>query len=76
MSWRDAGAAPPEGHKMTFQNMLMVASRDVFYRISLSDRFLELTETTRKVKLAYEELQVTLIHRSLGPANSRTSNMS
>jgi len=45
MSWRDAEAALPG---------------DVFCRMSLCDRFSEITETFRTVKLAYEELEVTL----------------
>ncbi|KAI0078339.1 614 534 cytochrome P450 [Panus rudis PR-1116 ss-1] len=56
LSWTDE-AVPDPGHKLTFRETLYTVSTDVILKVSLPKLALYATERTRKVKLAFEELE-------------------
>jgi len=43
---------------MGFKDSLHIASRDIFYKLFLSDRLLDTTKGLRNIKVAFEELRV------------------
>lgn len=57
ISWED-DATMPSGHQMTFKDALHVVSSDIFLKLIVPNWALGLTERTRKVRLAFNELQV------------------
>ncbi|KAI0064390.1 hypothetical protein BV25DRAFT_316258 [Artomyces pyxidatus] len=57
ISWIDE-LAVPAGHQLTFKDALHVVSSEVVTKILVPDWAADLTSRTRKVRLAYEELDV------------------
>ena len=57
VSWKKDGAIPP-GHTMTYNDALHVTTNDFIFKVAVPGWALGLTPRLRKVKLAFEELQV------------------
>ena len=57
VTWTDL--VVPPGHQMTFKDALHVVSTNMFLKLVVPNWVLNLTEHTRKVKLAFNELKVT-----------------
>ncbi|KAI0064392.1 cytochrome P450 [Artomyces pyxidatus] len=55
ISWMD-DLIIPEGHKMTFKDALHIVSSDVGLKLIFPDWAMGLTKRTRKVRIAFEEL--------------------
>ncbi|KAF9268343.1 cytochrome P450 [Marasmius fiardii PR-910] len=55
ISWHDDLILPP-GHKLTFKEALSEVSKTIFVRVVCPERLMGISEKTRKVKLAFEEL--------------------
>jgi hypothetical protein len=57
VTWTSDLIVPP-GHQMTFKDALHVSSANLGWKIILPRWALSLTEPTRKVDLAFKELEV------------------
>jgi hypothetical protein len=57
VTWTSDQVVPP-GHQMTFKDALHILSTNVILKIILPDWAKNLTEQTRKVHLAFTELEV------------------
>ena len=51
----------PAGHVMTYKHALHVVTTDFFFKLLLPDWALNLTERTRNVATAFDELRVSLL---------------
>ena len=58
VSWKKDGAVIPPGHKMTYNDALHITSNNFILKVAVPGWALSLTSRLRKVKLAFEELQV------------------
>ena len=58
VSWKKDGAIIPPGHKMTYNDALHVSANDFILKVAVPGWALGLTPRLRKVKLAFEELEV------------------
>lgn len=57
ISWKDDEILPV-GHQITFKNALHVVTTDIFLKLIVPDKALGITERTKNVKLAFDELHV------------------
>ncbi|KAF9267532.1 cytochrome P450 [Marasmius fiardii PR-910] len=57
MSWNDNHSVP-EGHELSFKETFQTVSQGVFVKLLTPDWFPNLTERIRKVRLAFDELQL------------------
>ncbi|KAJ3575472.1 hypothetical protein NP233_g1074 [Leucocoprinus birnbaumii] len=60
MTWQDDSLVPA-GHKLSFQESLSIVSINVLPKLILPDWAMALTEKTRKIALAYDELKVSAV---------------
>jgi hypothetical protein len=57
MSWTDTDKRP-EGHSLTFKEALTGVAHGIFIKVGVPDWAMGATKTTRTVRLAFEELDV------------------